>query len=96
MTGNGAGGPIPSEWLQPGVLSRLLLYGDPATRQSMAAAIGEGSTDLVGLLADTARSREGTALRARCVEVLGLALGTAGPEMTQRILSALVGGMRPT
>jgi hypothetical protein len=78
-------------WRDPSVLSRVLRFGDAATREGLAIDIANGSADLIEVLASTARSEEDEALRARCVEVLGLALVGAGPDVAKRILDALLG-----
>lgn len=82
---------MPAGWDDPSVLSRLLLYGNGNTRRAMADEIGAGSVELVDLLASTARSQESLTLRARCLEVLGLALATADAEVARRIIDALLG-----
>lgn len=77
------------DWRNPAVLARVLRYGDEGSRQLLAEALSDGFADLVPLLAATARSQEDTALRARCVEVLGRSLSGATPELTRLVLAAL-------
>jgi hypothetical protein len=73
-------------------LVRLLLYGTAASRQRLAERLlDESSTEIWALLAATARSQGDPVLRARCLEVLGLAAATAGGQQAELILSALLG-----
>ena len=90
--GNGAVvGRARTDWADPSVLSRVLMFGDAATHRTLADEIAGGRGDLVDVLASTARSEDPAALRARCVEVLGMALTAAEPEVSARILDALLG-----
>jgi hypothetical protein len=71
-------------------LSRLLMYGNAATRRSVADGLLEsGSADDWAMLAATARSNEPWLLRARCLEVLGMA-AAGGDEPTAQAILALV------
>ena len=73
------------------LLSRLLRYGDAATRQRLADDVASGDAALAHLLASTARSDEAQDLRVRCVEVLGLALEDAGNDVREDVLASLFG-----
>jgi hypothetical protein len=73
-------------------LVRLLLYATAESRRRLAARLlDEGRRDVWVLLATTARSGEDPVLRARCVEVLGLAAAAAEGHQAELILSALLG-----
>jgi hypothetical protein len=72
-------------------LVRLLLYATAESRRRLAARLlDEGRADVWALLATTARSDEDPVLRARCVEVLGLAAAAADVRQAELILSALL------
>lgn len=73
-------------------LAHLLLYATAESRRQLAARVlDEGRAEVWALLATTARSREDPVLRARCVEVLGLAAAAAEARQAELILSALLG-----
>ena len=73
-------------------LVRLLLYATADSRRRLAARLlDEGRAEVWALLATTARSSEDPVLRARCVEVLGLAAAAAEADQAELILSALLG-----
>lgn len=73
-------------------LVHLLLYATPESRRRLAARLlDEGRGEVWALLATTARSHEDPVLRARCVEVLGLAAAAADGRQAERILSELLG-----
>jgi hypothetical protein len=73
-------------------LVRLLLYATAESRRRLAARLlDEGRAEVWALLATTARSSEDPVLRARCVEVLGLAAAAAEADQAELILSALLG-----
>lgn len=73
-------------------LVRLLLYATPESRRRLAARLlDEERAEVWALLATTARSDEDPVLRARCVEVLGLAAAAADGRQAALILSALLG-----
>jgi hypothetical protein len=76
-------------------LTNRLLWGSAATRRELAEHLlsPERQQDLV-LLADTVRSGEAWRLRARCLEVLGMAAGEAGQEVAEHILQLVA--MRET
>jgi hypothetical protein len=61
-------------------LARVLLYASPESRRRLAVRLSDDErAEVWELLAETARSSEDPLLRARCVEVLGLAgLGLTG------------------
>ena len=72
-------------------LARILLYGGPDTRRSLARRIAaDDHEELWRLLVATVRSDEPWLLRARCLEVLGLVTGSADPLRAADILSALL------
>jgi hypothetical protein len=73
------------------LLSRLLRYGDAATRRRLSNDVAAGDRDLAMLLAQTARSDEDPELRMRCLEVLGRALETADRALGLAVLIALFG-----
>lgn len=82
--------PVHQDDLQ--TLVRLLLYGTAESRRRLAERLlDERHTEVWTLLAATARSREDPVLRARCLEVLGLAAAAAGGQQAELILSALLG-----
>lgn len=71
-------------------LSRILLYGSAETRRSLADEV-RGSADARSMLAETVRSREPWRLRARSLEVLGMAAAGAERSIAESILAALLG-----
>lgn len=76
----------------PFSLSRLLLYGLPATRRSIADdLLAFGRSDTWAMLAATVRSHEPWLLRARCLELLGMAAADAGEATAKLILATLLG-----
>ena len=73
-------------------LVRLLLYATAESRRRLASRLlDEGRAEVWALLASTARSSEDPVLRARCVEVLGLAAAAAEGHQAELILGALLG-----
>jgi hypothetical protein len=71
-------------------LSRLLLYGQPETRRSIADGLAQsGRPDDWAMLAATVRSNESWLLRARCLELLGMAAADAGEDTAKSIIAAL-------
>ena len=73
-------------------LVHLLLYGTAASRRRLAERLlDERNTEIWALLAVTARSPGDPVLRARCLEVLGLAAAAAGGQQAELILNALLG-----
>lgn len=75
----------------PRSLSRLLLYGRPATRRSLADhLLASPRPDAWPMLAATVRSREPWLLRARCLELLGTAAANADETTAQLILATLL------
>jgi hypothetical protein len=76
------------------VIARLVSYGDDPTLRRLAADVAAGDLALARLLAETARSDEDDALRARCVEVLGLALKEADHQVRWAVLTSLFGHQR--
>jgi hypothetical protein len=84
------------EPVDPALLARRLLYGAPETRQRVAQELLEAEGgDLLDLLASTVRSTESSRLRARCLEVLGLAAGGGRQVLAERILAAVTGAAAP-
>jgi hypothetical protein len=73
-------------------LSRLLLYGSEETRRSLAD--GLPASDLAMLTA-TVRSNEPWLLRARCLEVLGMAAAAGDESTAATILAGLLDGEGP-
>ena len=76
-------------------LVRVLLYATAESRRRLAASLlDETRAEVWTLLAATARSNGDPVLRARCVEVLGLAAAAAGHQQAELILDALLGEAR--
>jgi hypothetical protein len=74
-------------------LSRLLMYGSATTRRSLADALREaGGADDWAMLAATVRSDEPWLLRARCLEVLGIAAAGADQPTAEAIFGVLLDG----
>jgi hypothetical protein len=68
-----------------------LLWGSPSARRELGDRLAaDGSGAGLALLAETARSRESWRLRARCLEVLGIAAGQADQATAEHILQLLV------
>jgi len=68
-----------------------LLWGTATTRQQLAEQLAQsGSKAGRVMLAETVRSAEPWRLRARCLEVLGLAAGQAQREVAEEILGHLL------
>jgi len=76
------------------LLSRLLRFGDAATRRRLADDVASGDTVLADLLARTARSDEDADLRVRCIEVLGQALEGSDRATQLEVLLSLFGPVR--
>lgn len=71
---------------------RLLLYATAKSRRRLAQRLlDEQNAEVWALLAATARSNEDPVLRARCLEVLGVAAAAAEGRQAELILSALLG-----
>lgn len=71
------------------ILARVLLYGDAGSRRAAAQLLLRASDRASwALLAGTVRSNEPWLLRARCLEVLGLAAG-ADRRTAETILTLL-------
>lgn len=75
------------------ILVRLLLYATGESRRRLAERLLDetNAEEVWALLATTARSKGDPVLRARCVEVLGLAAAAADARRAELILSALLG-----
>ena len=72
-------------------LSSRLQWGTPASRRELAEhLVQREDRATLALLADTVRSDEGSRLRARCLEVLGLAAAQADGELGEHILGLLL------
>ena len=72
-------------------LARQLAYGSPATRQRLVEGLlSRGDVRIWALLVDTVHSGEPWSLRARCLEVLGLAAARADQQTAELILTALL------
>lgn len=73
-------------------LARVLLYGTAESRRAAAEGLlHDGDTARWRLLAATVRSRDDWQLRARCLEVLGLAAAAANQQTAEAILAAMMG-----
>lgn len=71
-------------------LSRVLLYGSPDTRRRAAERlVADPDPDLWPLLARTVTADGPWLLRARSLEVLGIAAGCAAAPVVESILAAL-------
>ena len=85
-----------AEPVDPALLARRLLYGAPETRQRIARELlATQDPDLLDPLTSTVCSTEAWHLRARCLEVLGLAAGDARQELVERILDGVTGAVAP-
>jgi hypothetical protein len=81
---------VPQDDVQ--TLYRVLVYATPESRRRLAGRLVDGKHARVwDLLAMTARSGGDRVLRARCVEVLGLAAAGAREQEAELILNALLG-----
>ena len=81
--------PLHQEDIQ--TLVRLLLYANDESRRRLAERLlDEKNAEVWALLANTARSEEDPMLRARCLEVLGMAAAAADAHEAELILSALL------
>ena len=77
----------------PVSLSRLLMYGSAATRRSVAdGLLASGGADDWAMLAVTVRSNEPWLLRARCLEVLGMAAAGGDERTAKAIIATLLDG----
>jgi hypothetical protein len=82
------GAPLP--WSDARGLSRLLLHATPESRRAVALRLLEAADPAWWrLLAATVRSDDDWRLRARCLEVLGLAAGEADRGTAAEITAAL-------
>ena len=73
-------------------LIRLLLYATSESRRRLAERlVNENNAEVWDLLAITARSKGNPLLRARCLEVLALAVVAADEHQAEVILSVLLG-----
>jgi hypothetical protein len=83
----------PLPWSDMRTLARVLLHATPASRRAVALRLLEADDPTWWpLLASTVRSDEDWRLRARCLEVLGLAAGSAGRHTHALIETALLSG----
>lgn len=74
--------------MDPEAVSRLLLHGALESRRRLAADLVRAEDPrLWQLLADTVASPGPWKLRARCLEALGMAAGTAEQAVAERILN---------
>ena len=74
----------------PRTLAMLLLFGGSDTRRLLAQRlVKDGDAEQWSLLASTVCSQEPWLLRARCLEVLGLAAGAADQRTAEMILELL-------
>jgi hypothetical protein len=70
--------PRPLPWSDVRSLARVLLHATPATRRAVAQRLLEADdATWWQLLASTTRHDDDWRLRARCLEVLGVAAGAA-------------------
>jgi DNA-binding NarL/FixJ family response regulator len=82
--------------VDPRKLTRLLLYGRPASRRNVAESLARAhDTDSVRLLADTARAPGPWLLRARCLEALGAIAASADQRTCEEVLEALLSPAPP-
>ena len=89
-SGSSPGSPLQHNDVQ--TLHRLLLYATAKSRRRLASRlVEEKSADVWLLLATTARYGGDLFLRARGVEVLGMAAAGADDREAELILNALLG-----
>ncbi|MFL5799380.1 MAG: hypothetical protein ACJ77A_15790 [Actinomycetota bacterium] len=70
-------------------LERVLTYGTPATRRSLAERMaGDPESDLPHVLMATVRSSEPTVVRERCLEVLVI-MAAAGHALAATVVAEL-------
>jgi hypothetical protein len=80
----------PLPWSDVRTLARVLLNATPTSRRAVALRLLEAEDPTWWpLLASTARSDEDWRLRARCLEVLGVAAGAADRHTHELIEVAL-------
>jgi len=85
-----AEGSAPPPWANAQGFTRLVLHGSAASRHAAAERLLElGDPTWWKLLAATIQSSEDWRLRARCLEVLGVAAGAATEPTVEAILNAL-------
>ena len=84
--------PSPSlPWSNVQGFTRLLLHGSPDSRRAAAQQLlAADDHTWWNLLTETVRSGEHWLLRARCLEILGLAAGSANQQTAESILIALL------
>lgn len=88
-----AGDAVVGGGLDPLRLERLLIYGTPETRRVLAVRLrAPGAERCRVMLAETVRSSESWLLRARCLEVLGIAAAYGDRGCAEAILELLVPG----
>lgn len=82
---------FPLPWSNIQGFRRVLLHGSPDSRRAAAdLLLASDDSAWWGLLAETVRSGEHWMLRARCLEILGLAAGAAKQQTAEAILEALL------
>ncbi len=83
-------GPPRGPDLDPRSLSAVLVHGSTDARSRLAEGLADSDGDVLSILAVTVRSEENWLLRARCLEVLGLAASLGGEGRAKEILQALI------
>jgi hypothetical protein len=80
----------PWPWADARTLLRVLLYGSPATRRAAALRLlAAREIAWWTMLSDTMRLDEDWRVRARALEILGLAAGEADRPEAEAILTAV-------
>ena len=80
----------------PRIVVAVLLYGSDASRRELASQmLAQGDLADWRLLANTVRSDDRWLMRARCLEVLGLAAANGPPHVAELILRLLLGAPSP-
>lgn len=77
-------------------LTKLLIFGSADSRRKVAEAlVARNNPDMWEMLAGTVRAEGPWRLRARCLELLGMAAGSLDREQAETILDALLGDSEP-
>lgn len=72
----------------------MLIHGSSEARSRLAEELAASDGDVLSILAVTVRSDESWLLRARCLEVLGLAAALGGEARAKEILKVLTPEVR--
>lgn len=81
--------------MNPAALHHVLLYGRAETRRlCVEEMVRSGQVDVWPVLVSTIQSSGSTALRARCLEALGVIAGSVSSDIAEQILTFLVSARR--